>query len=112
MVRHPELFIMDDQNPEEVKARIEQIHAKLTHERKIYYKRTDGSRWELSIAEVLARKHDYEMAYNPNDCIEVRWGAKPGSEEYSTCRRHAPAEQRAKMDKNRIWFREVRRPAL
>lgn len=112
IVRHPELFIMDDQNPEEVKARIEQIHAKLTHERRIYYKRTDGSRWELSIAEVLARKHDYEMAYNPNDCIEVRWGAKPGSEEYSTCRRHAPAAQHAKMEQYRIWFREVRRPTL
>lgn len=111
IVRHPELFIMNGQNPEEIKAKIEQIHAKFTYERRIHYTRTDGSRWELPVAEVLARKQDYEMAYNPNDCIEVRWGAKPGTEEYATCRRHAPAEQRTKMEQYRVWFREIRRPA-
>jgi hypothetical protein len=63
------------------------------------------------VAEVLARKPAYEMAYNPNDCAEMRWGAKPGTKEYSSCRRHAPAEQRAKMKQYRIWFREARRPA-
>ncbi|MDO9311060.1 MAG: hypothetical protein Q7T85_05130 [Nitrosomonas sp.] len=50
------------------------------------------------------------MAYNPNDCAEIRWGAKPDTEEYATCRRYAPAEQRAKMEQYRVWFREVRRP--
>ena len=74
------------------------------------YTRTDGSPWELSVAEVLARKPAYEMTYNPNDCAEMRWGAQPGTEEYSTCRRHAPAEQHAKMEQYRVWFREARRP--
>ncbi|WP_036244781.1 hypothetical protein [Methylobacter tundripaludum] len=110
IVRHPELFVMNGSSPEQAKAEIEQYHVKRIHERSIRYTRTDGSPWELSVAEVLARKPDYEMTYNPNDCIEMRWGAKPGTEEYSTCRRHAPTEQRAKMEQYRIWFREARRP--
>jgi len=110
IVRHSELFVMNDINPEQAKAEIEQYHARRIQERSIRYTRTDGSPWELSVAEVLARKPDYEMTYNPNDCVEMRWGAKPGTEEYSTCRRHAPAEQRAKMEQYRIWFREARRP--
>jgi len=110
IVRHPELFVMNGRNPEQAKAEIEQYHAMRIQERSIRYTRTDGSPWELSVAEVLARKPAYEMTYNPNDCAEMRWGAKPGTEEYSTCRRHAPAEQRAKMEKYRVWFREARRP--
>ncbi|MEC4748832.1 hypothetical protein [Methylomicrobium sp. Wu6] len=111
IVRHPELFVMNDRSPQEAKTEIEQYHAKRIQERSIRYTRTDGSRWELSVAEVLARKPAYEMTYNPNDCAEMRWGAKPGTEEYSSCRRHAPTEQRAKMEQYRIWFREARRPA-
>ena len=111
IVRHPELFVLNGRNPEEAKAEIEQYHARRIQERGIRYSRTDGSPWELSMAEVLARKPAYEMTYNPNDCAELRWGAEPGSEEYSTCRRHAPAEQRAKMEQYRLWFREARRPA-
>ncbi|MGZ8186397.1 MAG: hypothetical protein ACXWTL_08130 [Methylobacter sp.] len=110
IVRYPELFVMNGRSPEEAKAEIEQYHARRIQERSIRYTRTDGSPWELSIAEILARKPAYEMAYNPNDCAEMRWGAKPDTEEYSTCRRHAPAEQRVKMEQYRIWFREVRRP--
>ncbi len=109
--RHPELFVMNGMSPEEAKAEIEQYHAKRTQERSIRYTRTDGSPWELTLAEVLARKPAYEMTYNPNDCAEMRWGAKPDTEEYSTCRRHAPAEQHAKMEQYRVWFREARRPA-
>ncbi|WP_256211807.1 hypothetical protein [Nitrosomonas communis] len=111
IVRYPELFVLKDQSPEEAKAEIEQYHARRIHEHSIRYTRTDGSPWELSIAKVLARKPAYEMAYNPNDCPEIRWGAQPGTEEYSTCRRQAPAAQRAKMEQYRIWFREARRPA-
>jgi len=110
IVRHPELFVMNGRSPEEAKAEIDDYHAKRIQERSIRYTRTDGSPWELSMAEILARKPAYEMTYNPNDCVEVRWGAKPGTEEYSTCRRHAPEEQSAKMEQYRIWFRETRRP--
>ncbi|MGR8981810.1 MAG: hypothetical protein ACU84H_17200 [Gammaproteobacteria bacterium] len=111
IVRHPGLFELYGRSPEEAGVEIERHHARRSHERSIAYRRTDGSQWELSVAEVLARKPAFEMAYNPNDCAEIRWGAQPGTEEYSTCRRRAPAEQRAKMEQYRIWFREARRPA-
>jgi len=37
------------------------------------------------------------MGYNPNDCVEARWGAPVESEETSTCKAHASQAQRAKM---------------
>lgn len=110
IVRHPELFVMNGTSAEKAKVEVERHHASRIRERRISYKRSDGSLWELSLAEVLARKRAFEMAYNPNDCVEARWGAEPGTEEYSTCRRHAPADQRMKMEQYRIWFREARRP--
>jgi hypothetical protein len=78
--------------------------------RTITYPRTDGSPFTLSLAEILSRKARYEVAYDPNDCVELRWGAPSGSEEASTCRAHAPAEQRARMESYRSWFHERRRP--
>ena len=110
IVRHPELFVMNGASPQELKAGIEQYHAQRIQERKIRYTRSDGSPWELYLADVLDRKHAFEMAYNPNDCAEVRWGAKPGTEEYSTCLRHAPEGQHGKMEQYRAWFRDGRRP--
>lgn len=110
IVRHPELFLLNGMTPQEAKAEIEQHHAHRIQEHSIRYTRTNGSPWELTIAEVLTRRPAYEMTYNPNDCAEMRWGAKPGTEEYAPCRRHAPAEQHARMEQYRIWFREARRP--
>ena len=46
------------------------------------------------------------MGYNLNDCVELRWGAPDKSDEASTCKRHAPAAQRAKMTEYRAWFHE------
>ena len=58
------------------------------------------------------RPHDeLEMAYNVNDCVELRWGAPEKSEEAATCKRRAPSAQRAKMADYRAWFHERRRPA-
>ena len=74
--------------------------------RKVSYIRSDGSQWTLSVKDVVARAVDFEMAYNPNDCVELRWGAPENSEEASTCKRHAPQAQRAKMSDYRAWFRE------
>jgi hypothetical protein len=79
--------------------------------RKITYTRSDGSPWTLSVKDVVDRAVDLEMAYNPNDCVELRWGAPENSEEASTCKRHAPAAQRAKMSDYRPWFRERHWPA-
>ena len=51
------------------------------------------------------------MSYNPNDCPEIRWGAPASSPEMKTCRRYAPEEQRAEMEKLRGWFATRSRPA-
>jgi hypothetical protein len=79
--------------------------------RKVTYTRSDGSQWTLSVKDVVDRAADFEMAYNPNDCVELRWGAPENSEEASTCKRHAPQAQRAKMSNYRAWFRERHWPA-
>jgi hypothetical protein len=79
--------------------------------RKVTYIRSDGSPWTLSVKDVVDRAVDFEMAYNPNDCVELRWGAVENTEEAATCKRHAPQSQRAKMSNYRSWFRERHWPA-
>jgi len=74
--------------------------------RKFTYTRSDGSQWTLTLKDVIDRMADFEMAYNPNDCVELRWAAPEGSDEASTCKRHAPAAQRTKMSDYRNWFRD------
>ncbi len=89
-----------------VKAQLQNALAAELAARKITYTRSDGSPWTLTLKDVVDRARDLEMAYNPNDCVELRWGAPQGSEEAATCKRHAPAAQRAKMSDYRAWFRE------
>jgi hypothetical protein len=79
--------------------------------RKITYTRSDGSPWTLSVKDVVDRSKEFEMAYNPNDCVELRWAAPDSSEEAATCKRHAPQAQKAKMSDYRAWFRDRRWPA-
>jgi hypothetical protein len=74
------------------------------------YTRSDGSAWTLAIKDVVDRMAALEMAYNLNDCVELRWGAPDKSEEASTCKRRAPGAQRTKMSEYRAWFHERRRP--
>ncbi|MCL2790263.1 MAG: hypothetical protein FWD79_06420 [Desulfobulbus sp.] len=107
---YPELFQLNAQEAQQASREIGQLHDRLITERKIQYIRSNGEPWELSVAEVLARKSAFEMGYNPNDCAEIRWGAEPGTEEYAPCRRHAPAAQIQQMLAVRGWFREARRP--
>jgi hypothetical protein len=91
----------------DVKSELQGVLASELASRKISYTRSDGSQWTLSLKDVLDRTADFEMAYNPNDCAELRWAAPDNSEEASTCKRHAPQAQRAKMSSDyRIWFRE------
>ena len=90
------------------------LRAELTGElprRRFSYQRSDGSQQELSLADVVARREGFEMAYNPNDCVEVRWAAPEDSAERSTCRHRAPRDQQTKMQQYRSWFQERRRPA-
>jgi hypothetical protein len=70
----------------------------------------DGSPFTLTLADVIDRQKAFEVAYNPNDCVESRWGAPAGSAERATCHAHAPAEQRSRMEGYRAWFHERRRP--
>ncbi|MCB9625051.1 MAG: C40 family peptidase [Sandaracinus sp.] len=75
------------------------------------YTRSDGQTQHLTLAQIVERSAGFEMAYNPNDCVEVRWGAPEGSPERGSCRRSAPREQRAKMQRYRSWFENRHRPA-
>ena len=108
--RHPELFNLGERDAEEAAAGIEGLHARTAEERFIHYTRSDGGLWRLSLAEIYRRQGALEIAYNPNDCVERRWGATPESEDFATCKRRAPADQIARMEQYRPWFRETRRP--
>ena len=77
----------------------------------ITYTRSDGSSWKLGLDQVVGRASAFEVAYNPNDCPELRWGAPEGADELATCDRRAPEDQRIKMRYYRTWFVERRRPA-
>lgn len=107
VARQPQRYAMPmGKSAAEVRAELENVLASNLAARTVAYPRSDGSMWTLSLKDVIGRAAELEMAYNPNDCVELRWGAPPGSEEASTCERHAPAAQRAKMIKYRAWFRE------
>ena len=95
----------------DVKAELQSALASELAARKFTYTRSDGSAWTLTLKDVIDRAADFEMGYNLNDCVELRWGAPEESDEASTCKRHAPAAQRAKMTGYRNWFRERHWPA-
>jgi len=100
-----------DKSVADVKAELERVLASELAARKFSYARSDGSQWTLALKDMIDRMPALEMAYNVNDCVELRWGAADKSDEASTCKRHAPAAQRAKMPGYRAWFHERRRPA-
>lgn len=99
-----------DKSVNDVKAELGNSLASEIATRKFSYVRSDGSQWTLTLKDVIDRSKDLEMAYNVNDCVEVRWGAPPGSDEASTCKRHASSAQRTKMEDYRSWFHERKRP--
>ena len=111
IILHPEMFNVTAQAAPQLKLQILQLHEQLIQQKKIEYTRSNGMPQELTVADVLARRTALEMGYNPNDCPEVRWGAKAGSEEYASCTRHASVKQIGQMtEKLRIWFHEGQRP--
>jgi hypothetical protein len=111
VARRPERYAMPkNRSVADVKAELQSVLASELAARKFSYPRSDGSPWTLALKDVLDRTPALEMAYNPNDCVELRWGAPDGSEEAATCKRHAPGAQRAKMTKYRAWFHDRRRP--
>lgn len=110
ILRYPELYLMQGQSPASAADRVEWLHDQRIQERSITYTRSDGSPWRLSLAEIYARRPALEIGYNPNDCVERRWGATPQAPDYATCQRRAPANQRALMEEYRPWFRDRERP--
>ncbi len=112
VARRPERYAMpQDKSADDVKAELERTLASEIATRKFTYTRTDGSTWELALKDVIDRMGGLEMAYNVNDCVELRWGASEKSEEAATCKRRAPGAQRTKMADYRAWFHDRSRPA-
>ena len=112
VARHPERYAMPPgKDVAQVKAEMQKVLATELAARKFSYTRSDGSAWTLALKDVTDRAGGLEMAYNPNDCVELRWGALENSQEAATCKRHAPSAQRAKMTNYRAWFRERHWPA-
>lgn len=89
---------------------LEQLLATELGKRTFKYTRSDGSSHTLKLEEVVARAAALEMAYNPNDCAEVRWGAPADSAEISTCHRRTPDDQATRMASYRHWFATRTRP--
>lgn len=97
-------------SPEGVKKKLEEILKKKLNELSITYIRSNGAEQILTLSEILKRRDAFEMAYNPNDGAEIRWGAPEGSEEQSTCKRHVPAGQLKTMQTVRVWFQKRLHP--
>lgn len=91
-------------SPEKEKEKLQQLLETKLNELSIVYTRSDGLPQQLTLKEILDRQSAFEMAYNPNDGVEIRWGAPENSAERSTCKRQAPAWQRQNMEKSRKWF--------
>ncbi len=111
VARRPERFAMPlGKGVAEVKGELERLLEGELASRRFSYVRSDGASQELSLADVVARAAALEVAYNPNDCPETRWGAMLGSDEAKSCRRWAPGKQTGRMRRYRAWFHERRRP--
>jgi hypothetical protein len=109
--RRPQRFnVPAGKSVEEVEQDLKAVLDREIHSRKVSYTRMDGSSFTLSLADVIDRQKALEIAYNPNDCVELRWGAPEGSDELKTCTRRAPADQHQKMEKARSWFATRKRP--
>ena len=111
ILRNPRAFqIPEEKTPQAVRVELEKLHNQLAQEYAISYSRSDGKIKELTLADIIGRMKALEMGYNPNDCIEIRWGAPQGSEESASCSRQTPADQIEKMLNYRRWFRDRVRP--
>ena len=112
VMKRPSRFYAErGMNPMNMRGELEAMLERELERRTFQYQRSDGTPWTLKLSEVIERAEALEMAYNPNDCPEKRWGAPEGSIEIMPCRRHAPAEQVRQMSGVRDWFHTRTRPA-
>ncbi len=95
---------------EQVKEDLDELLEKKLSELSITYIRSNGAEQVLPMSEILKRREAFEMAYNPNDGPEIRWGAPENSEERASCKRHVPAAQLEKMKAVRVWFQKRLHP--
>jgi hypothetical protein len=91
-------------------ARLKRLLAEQLGQRTLRYRKSNGVEHTLSLKDVADRVQRFEMAYNPNDCVEIRWGAPADSDEMASCQRRAPPEQRERMQQHRSWFSTRQRP--
>jgi hypothetical protein len=111
VARSPEYFrISEIASPEQAKKKLQKVLDQKVSELSITYTRTNGSLQKLTLGQILSRRDEFEMAYNPNDGIEIRWGAPEKSDERATCLRHAPSNQLATMRAVRVWFHKRLHP--
>jgi hypothetical protein len=111
VVRRPARFAMPaGKSVADLKGELDALLDAELHKRTVSYERSDGAPFTITLADVVSRAPDLEVAYNPNDCPEVRWGAPAESAEITTCRRRAPAGQAAQMRTYRAWFHDRKRP--
>ncbi len=107
---HPERFGVREADSSMAAARVREALENELSRRQFEYTRSDGSTTTLTLKDLVDRRRAMEVAYNPNDCVELRWGAPEGSDERATCKRRAPADQQARMKKYRPWFAKRERP--
>jgi len=111
VIKHPDRFAHSpDSSPLQLKQQLEQLYRHFAETHEIRYIKSDGTEQRLRVIDVVARRKALEMAYNPNDCVEIRWGAS--GKELASCKRHAPTDQRALMKRFRPWFATRNRPPI
>ena len=112
VAKNPKAFgIPEKKAPEAVRDEMLAFEKKWAAELTITYIRSDGKPQALTLGDVFERQEALEMGYNPNDCIETRWGAPEGSAERAACRRRAPAYQVERMKAMRVWLHRRLHPA-
>jgi hypothetical protein len=112
VVKNPKAFgISEKRTPEAVRDEMLTLEKKWAAEMSVTYIRSDGQAQALTLGDIFERKEALEMGYNPNDCIETRWGAPEGSSEKAACRRRAPASQVERMKAMRVWLQKRLHPA-
>jgi len=110
VVRRPERFVLANEAADVRAARLRALMQSEAEKRPLSYKKSDGTTHTLTLWDLMQRSLAIELAWNPNDCPELRWGAPDGSPEASTCARRAPDEQRQRMLAVRSWFVDRARP--
>ncbi|MBI5499306.1 MAG: hypothetical protein HY907_03620 [Deltaproteobacteria bacterium] len=109
---NPDIFLIPaGKSAYQIRSELDAEWTRSKDELSITYVRSDGTPWTLTLGQLVERVVELEQSYNPNDCVEVRWGARRGSTEFTPCAHRAPFPQQRKMEMYRVWHAERRRPS-